>query len=644
MGRWVFAELSRAAVRREPSEEFLFRTEQIGEGEYAGTDALVREILQNSMDARAGRDPVRVRMAIHQPDDAPPPERLARYFERLREPLAARQLDFDEHGVPRFPCAYFVCEDFGTCGLEGDTEVFLDPPPAGNSRQDFYWFWRNIGRSNKTGEDLGRWGLGKTVYRAVSRIRCMFGLTVRKSDQRRLLMGQAVLSIHRRDNKEYMPEGYWCGAQNDDGLPLPIEDKNELDQFCRDWRLTRRTEPGLSVVSPFIPDELDAERLVQAVAVHFFITILRGDLIVEVMGPGIGSVTLDGSSIEDVCKRIKWDGPKRAKRHVPPPIAFAKRCLQVEKPLISSQVLGRETLPRLTEEAFPQQALIEARQLFASGQLVSLQVSIWLPRCQGDGQEGSVRIFLQRLSDGSRCDTYYVREGMTIPKINSRSAQRGIQALVLVDRNPLAKLLGDTEGPAHEDWETSGERPNREWKHWKGRVNFIRGIVDTLVEILTPPEAEPDFDWLSDFFSIERIGGPQHQRKPAEETPEQAGSVQISSEPEWFRVTPLSNGFTISCNPNVSMPGNAALKVAVAYDLPQGNPLRNWSPIDFRIGDSPEDLKPHCHGCQIKFETGNIVLLQQIEPGFRLTITGFDQHRDLFVRVDDISQSEETTS
>jgi hypothetical protein len=46
--------------------------------------------------------------------------------------------------------------------LEGDTELFHDPPDGDSSRQDFYWFWRNIGRSSKTGDDLGRWGLGKT--------------------------------------------------------------------------------------------------------------------------------------------------------------------------------------------------------------------------------------------------------------------------------------------------------------------------------------------------------------------------------------------------------------------------------------------------------------------------------------------------
>ena len=202
MGQWVFEELRGAAVRHKPKSAVLFKTEQTSEGEYAGNDALVREILQNAVDARATDEPVCVRLAIHDPIDAPPAARLAYYFERLREPLASRQVDFNGNGSPKAPCSFLVCEDFGTRGLEGDITLFHDPMEGDRGWQDFYWFWRNIGRSAKTGDDLGRWGLGKTVYRAVSRVGCMFGLTVRRSDQKRLLMGQAVLQVHQHHKKE----------------------------------------------------------------------------------------------------------------------------------------------------------------------------------------------------------------------------------------------------------------------------------------------------------------------------------------------------------------------------------------------------------------------------------------------------------
>jgi hypothetical protein len=453
-------------------------------------------------------------------------------------------------------------------------------------------------------------------------------------------MGQAVLQIHRHGNKEYMPEGYWCSSQNADGLPLPIDDTTELQQFREDWRLSRQDEPGLSVVAPFVPEELRAHRIIQAVAVHFFTRILRGELIVEVVAPNGDSVTFDQSGFEAACKGVRWDGPKRTKRHVPPPIDFAKRCLQVTQ-FVSTDVLGRECLPDLTDESFPQEELYKARRLFAAGELTSVRVPIWLPRRQGPAQQGHVDVYLQRQSGGTRCDTYYVREGMTITKINSRSAQRGIQALVNVDPGPLANLLGDTEGPAHEDWDTSAERPDKEWKAWKGRVKLVRGIVDSLVEVLTPPTTEPDFDLLSDFFSIERTSGLQRQKKLGGEIPGETGMGPVVSQPKWFHISERSGGFTISRNANVPMPANATLKVAVAYDLPRGDPLQNWNPIDFQIGNNNGNLQPIKRGVMVTSLAGNVLLLNQIEENFSFTVSGFDYHRDLFVRVDDLSDTEE---
>jgi hypothetical protein len=64
MSQWIFEELRGAAVRRQPNEAVLFKTAQTGEGEYAGNDALVREILQNAVDARATDEPVRVRLGL----------------------------------------------------------------------------------------------------------------------------------------------------------------------------------------------------------------------------------------------------------------------------------------------------------------------------------------------------------------------------------------------------------------------------------------------------------------------------------------------------------------------------------------------------------------------------------------------------
>lgn len=636
MGEWIFE--PQRGLKRGPQEAELFKSEQTAEGEYAGNDALVREILQNAIDARTPGETLRLRLAVHEATDAPSASALATYFGRLRSPLEQRNVEFDLHGQPNIACRFLVCEDFGTGGLEGDHLLNQDPVPGARSRQDFYWFWRNIGRSGKTGEDLGRWGLGKTVYRAASQAGTMFGLTVRKSDNRALLMGQAVLQIHTHDGREYVPEGYWCERVDESGLALPITSGEELERFRSDWKLSRTMESGLSVVAPYIHPEINAARLLEAVAVNFFLRIVRGDLVVEVVGRDLPMVRLDQSTIEDACTRMDWTGPKRMKRHTPPPIAFTRRCLKLSS-LPETLLLGRDKVPELDADAFSEQLVHEMRRDFAAGELVSARVRVWLPTLKGGGQEGFADVHVRRSKDGSTCESYYIREGMTITKISSPTTRRGIQSLVLVEPGPLAELLGDTEGPAHEDWHTSSDRPSLRWKTWKGRVKFARRIVDNFVELLTPPVTEPDFDLLSDFFSIDRVTSPQRRPKAGDEREDRPAFDTITpGPPPWFILNARAGGFTIGRNKGVAVPKGAKLRVTAAYDLPSGDPVRNWSPFDFEFTlNGKAGIVPRGAGLTPEEVAGNSMLLAIAEEDFKLLVEGFDRYRDLYIRVEDES-------
>jgi hypothetical protein len=635
MGQWVF-EPRRGGPLRNPQEAELFKDDQTDEGEYAGNDHLVREVIQNSLDAaaRPGIEPVQVMLTLHDAADAPPQERLAHYFRRLKEPLAGRDIGFRRNSSPELECRYLVCEDFGTRGLEGDTD-FYEETATGEDRQDFYWFWRNIGKSGKTGDDLGRWGLGKTVFRAVSRVGSMLGLTIRESDRTQFLMGQSVLQAHRFGGVEFHPEGYWCGEVVGD-LPMPIDDPVELTTFRREWRLTRTDEPGTSIVSPYVPDKLNGHRILQAVIVHFFTRILRDELEVEVAAPEFDAITLNAQTIEEVCERIGWSGSKRMKRHQAPPIEFARQCL-ANPPAYTTSVLGTRRAPEFTEECLPAEELQQLRQSFFDGELASAQVKVALPRRQGEDHIGAINVFLQRHNDGQRRDSYYVREGMTITKINSTAGRRGVQALVIVDKGPMAKLLGDTEGPAHEDWDAKYDRADKEWKSWGVRMKFARRIVDNLCEFLTPPTAGPDRELLADFFSIELTQGMQRMRQKDQKEPGDGNFPPLIAKPRWYYITERAGGFRVARNQNVPLPAEAMLRVAVAYDLPRGNPLRNWSPIDFEISNKPGGVTPDGEGLRPKLRQGNLIDLEVVRDQFWFSLDGFDPHRDLYVRVDDIS-------
>jgi hypothetical protein len=210
----------------------------------------------------------------------------------------------------------------------------------------------------------------------------------------------------------------------------------------------------------------------------------------------------------------------------------------------------------------------------------------------------------------------------------------------LVEKGPLANLLGDTEGPAHEDWDKSAERPDRVWKTWKNRVEFARKIVDSLVEYLTPQQTEPDFDLLSDFFSIEEPQGRQRHRQVGRGETDSGAFPKVNATPKWYQITARTGGFTVSRDMAKPLPENPCLTVSAAYDLSSGNPLKRWNSLDFDFRHEDKRLTKRLKGATIRLEQGNILTLKINSESFSLSIDGFDRNRDLLVRVDDLSDQE----
>jgi hypothetical protein len=133
-----------------------------------------------------------VRIAFSTPKTQLLGDSQARYLSGLWEHVTSGKSGVSELPKRTEPLSYLVIEDFGTRGLQGDPKQSEDDEAESGPRNDFYFFWRNIGRSKKSATDLGRWGLGKTVFPASSRVNAFFALAVRHDDRRRLLMGQAV--------------------------------------------------------------------------------------------------------------------------------------------------------------------------------------------------------------------------------------------------------------------------------------------------------------------------------------------------------------------------------------------------------------------------------------------------------------------
>jgi hypothetical protein len=187
--QWHFRPLVPGETTCDPIVGEFFATEAINN---AG-EALVREGIQNSLDA-AIEEPLHVRLFLATGQHGLSAKQAAPWFDGAWKHMGALGNGLREAPTQTERCSFLVFEDFGTRGLQGDVAQPFDEP---DTKNHFFYFFRGEGRTSKSEQDRGRWGVGKHVFPRSSRISSFFGLTIRADDKGRFLMGQTKLKSHR---------------------------------------------------------------------------------------------------------------------------------------------------------------------------------------------------------------------------------------------------------------------------------------------------------------------------------------------------------------------------------------------------------------------------------------------------------------
>jgi hypothetical protein len=217
---------------RDPIQGEFFSTEAIKNP----ADALVREAIQNALDATLKdgdgqpKDTLRVRFFLATGEHAKPAREISKWFNGAWDHFHAPSTGLREAPTKTEPCPWLVFEDFTTFGLEGD---IAQSEPIEGIRNHFFYFFRAEGKSVEGGKERGRWGVGKYVFPRSSRANAFFGLTVRNSDRKRLLLGTSVFKSHRVAGQYYCPDGYF-GSKDGSNLVLPLSDAETLDEFSKE--------------------------------------------------------------------------------------------------------------------------------------------------------------------------------------------------------------------------------------------------------------------------------------------------------------------------------------------------------------------------------------------------------------------------
>ena len=604
MNMWQFRKLSEGELERNPHEAEFFNVGGIDK-----SDALVREIIQNSLDAKLpGTSSILVRFTFgkHEKFDGDV------YYSGLLPHLEDCGVLPEEYAInDNIP--FLTIEDFGTCGLDGPVNrTEIEEEQGGN----YYSFWWCEGKSQKTGLNAGRWGLGKTAFHVASSIRSFWGYTVRHDDTYKLLLGKALLKTHKRNGYVYDYYGYYAASNYD-----PIDESKELEKFCNRFAITRGNEPGLSIVIPFPVSEITYDAIIRSVIIDYFFPIIKGMLAVEVKHDS-ETILLNGSTMREIANSQEWKNSRWEDRPVDSLMEFLEDAATIpdEDVIPLKMPVG---IPVMKEELFGE-TLNESRMLFAQNKLTSIHVPVKIS-LKGDTEVDShFEVYLKKDDTIVKPEEFYIRGGIAISEIKMLGTRR-VRALLSAQDQGVCAFLGDCESPAHTDWKERTEQFKDKYHASTSTLRFIRSSMANIVRLLDQPPLGLERDFLQDLFYFEEeIQEPELpvKVKPIEPPP--------PPKPQIFDIREIIGGFRVVLSKkDIGLPIKVSIRVA--YDIRRGNPFSNYHPMDFELTNAAMNIV--MSGGTITEILGNHIKMSVEKDSFELRVAGFDIHRDVVVDI-----------
>lgn len=624
--RWHFNEMRPCDKAREPIQGEFFAADAISDP----GEALVREGIQNSLDARRNGEKVRVRICVSGQNAAVPRKAVAPYLDGLECHLRApgnglREIPGDEEA-----CPFLVFEDFGTTGLLGDPAEWK---PASDSQNHFYHFFRAEGRSDKCPKDIGRWGVGKQVFPRASRINTVLGLTVRSDDRKQLLMGMAILKSHDVKGVRYGPDG-WLGQSSENSassLVLPIEDPSFIDQFSRAFGIERGDNPGVTIVVPWCDLDLTDENLVRAVLRGYFWPILRGELEVVVKSRTI-ETRLDSDSLETEIQKMGND----LERDILPLVDLAKWARgRQESAFVKLETPDPNRAWEWTRELLGEHPVKDLRQRYERGEKIAVRIPVYVREKKKDPRDTFFDVFLFRDGSDHSGRPVFIRKGIIIPDVRAPRT-RGVRAIVNAEDEPIAAFLCDSENPAHTQWQKDGANFRGKYVSGASDLQFVMRSVHEIVALLADEgETNKCSVWVN-LFSIpmlteeERTKTKASKKKEKEGTHPEEPTPPETPHPKLFVIERIEGGFVVRNGAGTGSPPPKALLIRAAYHVRRGNPFKKYHPADF---DVSKRIKVEVKGGTVLEKTENRLYVRIDNSDFRIEVTGFDPKRDLRVDV-----------
>ena len=582
---WTF-EKYRAESVKEDSQADKFFADQ------AQFDALVREAIQNSLDAV--KDPSQpVSVSFRYRSVAPEDFGLLgldQYKNHL-ESIPGKSIDLTKH------ITALVIEDFNTVGLSGDNlEGFL--------------YQVNITPKDRGG---GSHGIGKVTLNKFSKIKACYAYS-EFDESGFVFAGFACLKSHKVGDCHYRPHG------------RSRMERSESLGFIRKLFTRKEGDAGLSVAIIDPVEEINYERVLGVVSDQFYVPILEGKLIVR-----IDDEAIDHDLLRNACG--EHAGVSLYSQYLD------RDCLQLGNEQVSRKeyyaVGGAKSATNVCDNIKDRVQCDEIEGLLP----VAVDLKIELPIADESGRSGECTLILgHHPPDADGREPQFWRDWTLISKASGSyhyMMPSGFYSILACRDNPLANLMRKLEDPGHTSWQTGDLSDDLKFIYDKKgdvyslteMVKMIKSLPKSLAKIYErQTEVEYDRNKLSWLFPRPGSTSNSPAGQPGRPAGFIPGIIPDLPLPSDFDYSSTNDGFSLSLKERDVEKYPKTVEVRAAYSLGAGDPFREYEKDDFLFSNNIE-LK---HYDAEQLDCGdNSVRYKAAGPKFKLQMSGFDPEREL---------------
>ena len=289
-----------------------------------------------------------------------------------------------------------------------------------------------------------------------------------------------------------------------------------------------------------------------------------------------------------------------------------------------------------SRELFPAGSLDDLREHYEHGDRIALRIPVTVREKKKEPRETFFDVFMIRDGSEQSGRPVFIREGIIIPDVRAPRT-RGVRAIVNAEDGPIAAFLGDSENPAHTQWQHDGANFRGKYTSGRGDLEFVKRAVHEIVTILCEQDRKEDRTLLADLFSITVPQEEEETRVRGTKKPEDKGRGKGPEEPTSpeprprpFVIDRVEGGFVVRNGNMDGEPPPKALLIRAAYHVRRGNPFKKYHPADF---DFSHRMKAQVKGAAVLEKKENRLRVKIESKDFRIEVRGFDVKRDVRVEV-----------